>query len=75
DEVTAVGDARFKEKCAQLFKERHKESSFLMVSHSLNSLKEFCDVALFISRDHQTCLYQNINEAIKLYQNDENLNI
>lgn len=48
DEVTAVGDARFKEKCAQLFKERHKESSFLMVSHSLNSLKEFCDVALFI---------------------------
>ncbi|BDY97379.1 hypothetical protein MUTS15_60360 [Escherichia coli] len=28
DEVTAVGDARFKEKCAQLFKERHKESSF-----------------------------------------------
>ncbi len=41
DEVTAVGDARFKEKCAQLFKERHKESSFLMVSHSLNSLKEF----------------------------------
>ena len=75
DEVTAVGDARFKEKCAQLFKERHKESSFLMVSHSLNSLKEFCDVALFIPRDHQTCLYQNINDAIKLYQNDENLNI
>ncbi len=28
DEVTAVGDAGFKEKCAQLFKERHKESSF-----------------------------------------------
>lgn len=48
DEVTAVGDARFKQKCADLFKARHEEASFLMVSHSLGSLKEFCDVALFI---------------------------
>ncbi|WP_145584838.1 ABC transporter ATP-binding protein, partial [Yersinia intermedia] len=43
DEVTAVGDARFKQKCAELFKSRHEEASFLMVSHSLGSLKEFCD--------------------------------
>ena len=40
DEVTAVGDARFKQKCADLFKSRHQESSFLMVSHSLGSLRK-----------------------------------
>ncbi|HAJ0733173.1 TPA: ABC transporter ATP-binding protein, partial [Escherichia coli] len=59
DEVTAVGDARFKEKCAQLFKERHKESSFLMVSHSLNSLNKFCDIAFVISENGQCNLFMD----------------
>ena len=67
DEVTAVGDARFKEKCAQLFKERHKESSFLMVSHSLNSLKEFCDVAIVFKDDNAVGFYENVQEGIEEY--------
>lgn len=66
DEVTAVGDARFKEKCAQLFKERHKESSFLMVSHSLNSLKEFCDVAIYISDRKYVSYFDCLDTAISL---------
>ena len=64
DEVTAVGDARFKEKCAQLFKERHKESSFLMVSHSLNSLKEFCDVAIVFKNSYIIGYYENVQSGI-----------
>ena len=67
DEVTAVGDARFKEKCAQLFKERHKESSFLMVSHSLNSLKEFCDVAIVFKDDNAVGFYEDVQEVIEEY--------
>lgn len=73
DEVTAVGDARFKKKCAELFKSRHDESSFLMVSHSLNSLKEFCDVALFIGRDNQVKYYESVDEAIENYKIDEGI--
>lgn len=73
DEVTAVGDARFKQKCAGLFKERHKEASFLMVSHSLNSLKEFCDIALFVGRDNKCSFYEDIDAAIKKYKEDEKL--
>ncbi len=68
DEVTAVGDARFKEKCAQLFKERHKESSFLMVSHSLNSLKEFCDVAIVFKDDNVVGFYDDVQEGIEEYR-------
>ncbi|HBA6868826.1 TPA: ABC transporter ATP-binding protein [Escherichia coli] len=67
DEVTAVGDARFKDKCAQLFKERHKESSFLMVSHSLNSLKEFCDVAIVFKDDNAVGFYEDVQEGIEEY--------
>ena len=70
DEVTAVGDARFKEKCAQLFKERHKESSFLMVSHSLNILHDFCDAALYLGKNNQIWYFNSINDAIKNYINE-----
>lgn len=73
DEVTAVGDARFKQKCAELFKSRHAESSFLMVSHSLNSLKEFCDVALFLGRDNKVHYFDDISEALEVYKKDENI--
>ncbi|MFW5393940.1 ABC transporter ATP-binding protein [Yersinia sp. 2544 StPb PI] len=73
DEVTAVGDARFKQKCADLFKSRHQESSFLMVSHSLGSLKEFCDAALFIGRDNQVKYFESVDEAIAVYKVDENI--
>ncbi|EEQ20195.1 Polysialic acid transport ATP-binding protein kpsT [Yersinia intermedia ATCC 29909] len=73
DEVTAVGDARFKQKCAELFKSRHEEASFLMVSHSLGSLKEFCDVALFIGRDNKVKFIESVEEAIDMYKKDENL--
>lgn len=73
DEVTAVGDARFKQKCAELFKERHKEASFLMVSHSLNSLKEFCDIALFAGRDNKIAYYPCVDDAIAAYKEDEGL--
>ena len=74
DEVTAVGDARFKEKCAQLFKERHKESSFLMVSHSLNSLKEFCDVAIVFKDDNAVSFHEDIQEGIEEYKNNITIN-
>lgn len=73
DEVTAVGDARFKQKCADLFKERHAEASFLMVSHSLNSLKEFCDVALLINSDKDIKIFSKIDEAISHYKQIEKL--
>ncbi|MEX3021364.1 ABC transporter ATP-binding protein [Kluyvera sp. STS39-E] len=71
DEVTAVGDARFKQKCAKLFKERHREASFLMVSHSLNSLKEFCDIAIFIGRCGSVKVYDDVISAINVYRHEE----
>lgn len=73
DEVTAVGDARFKQKCADLFKARHEEASFLMVSHSLGSLKEFCDVALFIGRDNKVKYFESVADAIETYKTDEGI--
>ncbi len=50
DEVTAVGDMRFKSKCLNVFNSKKEESCFIMVSHSLNSLKDYCDIAFVFSR-------------------------
>lgn len=71
DEVIAVGDARFKQKCSELFLQKSKESNFLMVSHSLNQLKQYCDAALFIGRDNNVLYYDNIDEAIFDYKSAE----
>ncbi|EFN4440608.1 MULTISPECIES: ABC transporter ATP-binding protein [Enterobacteriaceae] len=71
DEVTAVGDARFKRKCAELFNEKHRQSSFLMVSHSLNSLKQYCDAALLFRPNNQVSFHNSIDEAISLYNESE----
>lgn len=70
DEVTAVGDARFKQKCADLFVSRHKESSFIMVSHSLNSLKEFCDVAIYIGKNNEVHYFPVVSDAIDMYSDE-----
>ncbi len=65
DEITAVGDARFKNKCSEIFKSRHAESNFIMVSHSLNSLREFCDVAIYINDKNEVKFFESVNEAIE----------
>lgn len=71
DEVTAVGDARFKNKCSTIFKEKHDQSNFLMVSHSLGSLIEYCDVALVIARDNKVIFFDDVQDAVSFYKEDE----
>ncbi|WP_105664848.1 ABC transporter ATP-binding protein [Cronobacter dublinensis] len=73
DEVTAVGDASFRKKCEMIFEERHRDACFLMVSHNLNSLKQYCDAAVFIGRENHVQYYDDINEAIDAYVKEENV--
>lgn len=44
DEVLAVGDAEFQEKCADKFVEFHdKGKTVILVSHSMSAVQEMCD--------------------------------
>jgi capsular polysaccharide transport system ATP-binding protein len=45
DEVTAVGDDRFREKCQRAFADRRAESGMIMVSHSFATIRAYCDCA------------------------------
>ncbi len=51
DEVLAVGDASFQEKCFDTFSRYKREGkTIVLVSHDLNSLEEYCDRVLLINR-------------------------
>jgi len=49
DEVLAVGDAAFQEKCMEKFAEfRRAGKTVVVVSHAMGSLRSFCDVAAWL---------------------------
>lgn len=72
DEVTAVGDANFREKCEAAFEARRETSSLIMVSHAISTLEEYCKrCALLI--DGKLKLYDSVAEAAAVY--DESMNL
>jgi ABC-2 type transport system ATP-binding protein len=49
DEVLAVGDAAFQEKCQEKFSELHKEGkTVILVSHSMDTVKSMCTSAAWL---------------------------
>ena len=66
DEVTAVGDQRFREKYHHEFMQRKKNSSLLMVSHQPSTIKEFCDMSAVLF-DGKIVLYDTVEEGMQVY--------
>jgi capsular polysaccharide transport system ATP-binding protein len=50
DEITAVGDARFREKSQQALLDKRKRSNYIMVSHNVNDLIKDSDSLLVLGR-------------------------
>ncbi len=50
DEALAVGDTAFQEKCIAFLKEFRKTGSILLVTHSVEQIKELCDKAIWLDR-------------------------
>ncbi|WP_323034652.1 ABC transporter ATP-binding protein [Pararhodobacter sp.] len=67
DEVTAVGDRRFRRKSSQVFADRMKTSSAILVSHNLNELREFCDAAILLHQGHLT-YFTDLAEAVARHE-------
>lgn len=67
DEVTGVGDPSFKEKARDAFNLKRKNASMIMVSHSMKTLRDSCDIGIYL-HDGKIDVYEDLEEAIKLYQ-------
>ena len=69
DEITAVGDASFQEKCNQELFVNKKESAMVIVSHDENVIKDKCDSVLLIDSGNGT-YFSDVNEAFSVYNNN-----
>ncbi|MED1561676.1 ABC transporter ATP-binding protein [Alkalihalobacillus alcalophilus ATCC 27647 = CGMCC 1.3604] len=68
DEVLAVGDKDFKEKCYERILElKAKGKTIIIVSHSLRPLKKICDRALILHKGEVKAIGE-INEMIAQYE-------
>lgn len=67
DELTAVGDAAFRKKSREAFREVVKTGSVIMVSHQEGALKEFCQAGIFI--DHgRAHWFDQLDDALYAYR-------
>jgi capsular polysaccharide transport system ATP-binding protein len=67
DEVTAVGDKPFQNKCRNAFYQRRQHSSIILVSHNINTIKQFCEkCAVLINGKLQLC--DSIEQAGEIYE-------
>lgn len=72
DEVVAVGDRRFHEKCHIELFEKRKDRAMIIVSHDSGYVREHCDNAAVLKNGnlHQ---FDNMEEAFCFYQSSVNL--
>jgi capsular polysaccharide transport system ATP-binding protein len=66
DEIVAVGDQRFTQRCIEALAERRKRGALIMVSHSPDLLRKFCDTGALVSGGHIT-FHDSIDKLAAAY--------
>lgn len=67
DEVTAVGDARFRKKSRAVFRERMESSGALLVTHDMGALRDYCDAGVILENG-RLFYFEDLGEAIAVHQ-------
>lgn len=67
DEVMAVGDATFKRKSREVFRERLQKSKVILVSHNMDLIGNMCDAVVHLDRGRAT-VYPDARNGIAAYQ-------
>ncbi len=67
DEITEVGDAAFRRKCAAMFRNKLVTSDIVLVSHNTHTIRSYCDMAAVLDGGSLT-LYGSLEEAMKVYR-------
>lgn len=71
DEVTAAGDARFRDRCREELFNRRQTGTLVMISHDLGTLREYCERGALVYGGKVT-FYDTIDEAIALHEELQN---
>jgi capsular polysaccharide transport system ATP-binding protein len=66
DEITAVGDAAFRQKSLGAFKRKLENAGLIMVSHSMPTVRDFCTSGILID-DGRATYFPVLEDAISAY--------
>ncbi len=67
NEVLAVGDMEFQQKCFVVFERyRQEDKTVVFVTHDMNPVKKFCDHALLLNHGEQIA-FGDTNEVVEVY--------
>ncbi|MFZ2004782.1 MAG: ATP-binding cassette domain-containing protein [Stellaceae bacterium] len=67
DEVTEIGDERFRRKCALAFRERLQRSDIILVTHNSRTIRQYCERGAVLSNG-ELRLYDNVPIALDVYR-------
>jgi len=66
DEVTEIGDQRFRRKCAEAFRELMLRSDIILVTHNPQTMRQYCDRGAVLANGDLT-LYDDVGTALGRY--------
>lgn len=67
DEITAVGDRRFKKKSEAALREKADTARVIMISHSEKTIRDYCDCGV-LAYQSKLYFYEDLEELIKDYR-------
>lgn len=66
DEIMGVGDQGFQKKCHDAFSAKRETSSVIMVSHSMNTIKDYSDIAILLTGEKLE-IHEDVDHAVEIY--------
>jgi capsular polysaccharide transport system ATP-binding protein len=66
DEIMGVGDKGFQKKCHDAFDAKRENSSVIIVSHSMETIRDYSDVAILLTGENLE-IHDDVDQAIELY--------
>jgi capsular polysaccharide transport system ATP-binding protein len=63
DEVTEIGDQRFRRKCAEAFRARMARSDIILVTHNPQTIRQYCDRGAILANGALS-LYDDVGAAL-----------
>lgn len=66
DEVTSVGDARFRARCLDAFRARMDRADVIMVTHDFETMRAYCDRGAVLA-DGTLTVFDDLEQAIDMH--------
>ena len=67
DEITEVGDGRFRQKALKAFRERMMKSDLIIVSHNMDTIRDYCDMGAVL-HDGKLEFFETISAALTRFK-------